>query len=326
MPPHARMSLSQQLLIRALIARFWESPYRQPLVRWGTELHDRFMLPHFVDAGLPATCSTSCARPGYPLEPSGSRRTSSSASRCFGQVAYARRRARAAAGDRALARAGRGDRRRRRRRATSIRRSSGSQVKVRGMTDARHVVTCNGRRVPLHPTGTQRRVRRRRALPRLAAAVLPAPDDSASTRRWSSISSTPGSGRSLGGCTYHVVASRRPALRHVPGQRQRGREPPDVPVLRRSATRPARCAVPPEERNPEAPAHPRPAAAVRRRWTDRCRSPRRWSGGRLPMAGCDGSRHRPAYRDRGCEDASSSDEPIAGVRYCVRRAPPVQHR
>jgi uncharacterized protein (DUF2126 family) len=48
MPPHPRMLTAQAVLVRALVASFTGEPYKHPLVRWGQELHDRFLLPYFL--------------------------------------------------------------------------------------------------------------------------------------------------------------------------------------------------------------------------------------------------------------------------------------
>ncbi|MEM9713338.1 MAG: transglutaminase family protein [Actinomycetota bacterium] len=70
MPPHARMAAVQALLVRVLVARFWGEPYGPTrLTRWGTGLHDRFLLPHFVAEDL-ADVVEDCQRAGYPLDAS----------------------------------------------------------------------------------------------------------------------------------------------------------------------------------------------------------------------------------------------------------------
>lgn len=67
MPPNKHMCVVQLLLIRCLLARFWKKPYKHKLVRWGTELYDKFMLPHYVEQDL-AEVVQDLQQAGYPFE------------------------------------------------------------------------------------------------------------------------------------------------------------------------------------------------------------------------------------------------------------------
>ncbi len=67
MPPHERMSLVQQLLIRSLVARFWENPWKAPVPRWDNILRDRWVLPHFLQQDLGEVCGELAAH-GIPFD------------------------------------------------------------------------------------------------------------------------------------------------------------------------------------------------------------------------------------------------------------------
>lgn len=67
MPPHWQMSVVQALLLRALISWFWEKPYTRDFIPWGTQLHDRFMLPHYIWQDLDRVIR-GLNEAGYPLE------------------------------------------------------------------------------------------------------------------------------------------------------------------------------------------------------------------------------------------------------------------
>ncbi len=62
------MSLAQMLLLRVMVVHFWKKPYHHPLVRWGTMLHDRYLLPHFVWEDLVAAIKELNAA-GYAIDP-----------------------------------------------------------------------------------------------------------------------------------------------------------------------------------------------------------------------------------------------------------------
>lgn len=201
MPPHARMSLTQQLLMRALVALFWTKPYREKLTRWGTALHDQFMLPHFLGRDL-ADVARDLRQGGFDFEESWFAPHLEFRCPLVGTVIYddIRLELRAAIEPWHVLGEEPGAGGTARFVDSSVERL---QVLVTGMNGTRHAVTCNGRPLPLRPTDRSDQFvagLRFRAWqpPHCLQPTIPVhtPLTFDLIDRWSQ--------RSLGGCRYHV--------------------------------------------------------------------------------------------------------------------------
>jgi uncharacterized protein (DUF2126 family)/transglutaminase-like putative cysteine protease len=153
MPPHERMSLTQQLLLRALVSRFWKDPYEPArLARWGTELHDRFMLPYFIEQDLKDVIAEQVGA-GFPLKAEWFaphlefRFPKVGDFSVYGAEVELRQALEPwhVMGEEGAA-------------GGAVRYVDSSvermQVKISGLAPDRYALTCNGRQIPLRPTGS----------------------------------------------------------------------------------------------------------------------------------------------------------------------------
>jgi len=153
MPPHARMSLAQQLLVRALVAWFWREPYIAAPIRWGTRLHDRFLLPYYVERDFNLV-TDALHRAGFPVDAAWFGPHIEFRFPVYGRVVYdgIEIELRQAIEPWYVLGEEPGGGGTSRFVDSSVERM---QVRVRGLTAERFTVTCNGRRLPLQSTGVQ---------------------------------------------------------------------------------------------------------------------------------------------------------------------------
>lgn len=202
MPPHARMSIAQMLLLRGLIAWFWKRPYTHKLIRWGTELHDRFLLPHYVAADL-LEVVTDLQEAGYHYDFAWLAPFFEFRFPRFGTIQLRDMEVELRMGIEPWNVLGE--------EATSqgtARYVDSSverlQVRIKGLTTGRYALTCNGRQLPLRNTGVKGEyvagVRYQAWQPPSAlhpTIGIHAPLVFDIVDLWNN--------RSIGGCTYHVV-------------------------------------------------------------------------------------------------------------------------
>lgn len=249
MPPHARMSLTQQLLVRVLVAWFWRQPYEEKPVRWGTRLHDRFLLPYCVEQDFAAVIAD-LNRAGYRMDAAWFAPHFEFRFPVYGRVSYEGIgvELRQAIEPWYVLGEEPGGGGTTRYVDSSLERL---QVRVKGLLHERYVLSCNGRRLPLQSTGTHGEffcgVRYRAwQPPRCLHPTIPV-----HTPLVFDVIDTFAQ-RSIGGCTYHVAH---------PG----GRNYETFPVNSNEAEArrlarffpfghtPGFMSVPPEEVNPEFP-------------------------------------------------------------------------